>query len=310
MKLRRRVTGMSDQKQTVHLHVGGQTTGAEDLVVYLAANRAGLRRAGYGLFCFDVRAAGADGLADALPTPGADPAEAAAAAAALARRFAPDRKSGEEGFVISAPDLAGTVGELLLGRFYPNARARARVLRQALGQRVDRLVLEVQPYEAMFHSVWMAMALDRRMDAFADYAAALAQFQGGWGDLAQCLSEELEVGELVIQAAPANAAQMLNALVPGLVLRQPIQPLPKPRATLGAVAMVQRLIGQNIRLQAGQRDRLVAFHARQPQVRPDFGMSALALSDLRGRYVADLHMLSETAGARVVGAPMSALAAE
>ncbi len=310
MKLWGRAKAMSGQHQPIHLHVGGQTTGAEDFVVYLAANRAGLRRAGYGLFCFDVMAAGADGLSDALPAPGADPSETGAASAALARRFAPDRKTGEEGFVISAPDLAGPVSELLLGRFYPNARARARVLRQALGQRVDRLVLAVQPYEVLFHSVWMALALNRRMDPFADYAAALAQFQGGWADLAQILTEELEVRELVIQAAPANTAQMLNALVPGLALRQPIQPLPKPRATPGAVAMVQRLIGQTIKLQAGQRDRLVAFHARQPQVRPDFGMSALALSDLRGRYIADLHMLAHSEGARVIGAPEPALAAE
>lgn len=310
MKLRRRVSGMNDQKQTVHLHVGGQTTGAEDFVVYLAANRAGLRRAGYGLFCFDVMAAGGDVLADSLPQPGSEPDEIDAAAAALARRFAPDRKSAEEGFVISAPDLAGPIGELMLGRFHPHARLRARVLRRALGQGVDRLVLAVQPYETLFHSTWMALALNRKMEPFANYAEALAQFQGGWADLAQVLVEELEVRELVIQAAPVNAAQMLTSLVPGLNLRQPIQPLPKPRATPGAVAMVQRLVGQNIRLQAGQRDRLVAFHARQPQVRPDFGMSALALSDLRGRYIADLHMLSETVGAGVFGAPIPALAAE
>ena len=301
---------MLTDSQAVHLHVGGQTTGAEDLVVWLAANRAGLRRAGYGLFCFDVLGAGDDSFASALPADPSDEQECAQAAAALAARFAPDRKAGEEGFLLSVPDLAGPMGELMLGRFHGQARARARLLRQALGQEVARLVLAVQPYEVLFHSVWMMSAMDRRIEPFADYAPALAGFQGGWADLAAVLCEELEVRELVVQAAPVASAEMLDALVPGLALRQPVEPRPKPRITQSAVAMAQRLSAQGTRLQPGQRDRLVAFHARQPQLRPDYGFSALALADLRGRYIADLDMMARGFGAHVSGATVPAMAAE
>lgn len=306
------ITGpdMIPEGQAVYLHVGGQTTGAEDHVVYLAANRSGLRRAGYGLFCFDPLAGGAESLGEDMPEPGADEDEIAACAGRLAERFAPDRRAGPKGFAISAPDLAGPMAELLLGRFHPNARKRARALRQALGQPVERLVLAVQPYEQLFHAVWMALALDRRIDAFADYAPALAGFQGGWADLAETLAEELEVRELIVQAAPLSAAQLQVALLPGVALRQPVQPLPRPRVTPGAVAMAQRCFAQGLRLQPGQRDRLVAFHARQPQHRPDLGLPALALADLRGRFVADLDMIAQIAGAHVVGAPLPALAAE
>lgn len=295
--------------QTIHLHAGA-TTGAEDLVVWLAANRAGLRRAGYGLFCFDVLGTGDDSFANALPSDFSDEAVSARAAAALAGRFAPDRKAGSDGFLVSVPDLAGPVAELLLGRFHAMARPRARFLRTALGQDVERLVLTVQPYEVLFHSVWMAMALDRRMDPFAEYAEALARFEGGWADLAVTLCEELNVRELVVQTAPAGAAQTLGLMVPGLALRQPVEPHAKPRVTQSAVAMAQRLLTQGTRLQPGQRDRLIAFHARQPQVRPDYGFSALALSDLRGRYVADLDTMARSLGARVVGVPATAIAAE
>lgn len=295
--------------QTIHLHAGGPTTGAEELVVWLAANRAGLRRAGYGLFCFDVLGTGEDSFASAFPSDPTDE-ESARAASALATRFAPDRKAGSDGFLVSVPDLAGPASELLLGRFHSQARARARFLRKALGQGVERLVLMVQPYEVLFHSVWMAMALDRRMDPFADYAEALARFQGGWADLAATLCEELEVRELVVQTAPTGNAQMLGLMVPGLTLRQPVQPHAKPRITQSAVAMAQRLQVQGTRLQPGQRDRLIAFHARQPQVRPDYGFSMLAQADLRGRYVADLDTMARDLGARITGVPATAIAAE
>ena len=296
--------------QPVVLHVGGQTTGSEDHVVYLAANRAGLRRSGYGLFCFDPIGTGADSLGDDMPAPADDAGQIATRAERLAKRFAPDRRAGSQGFLVSAPDLAGPLPELLLGRFHPNVRMRARALRLALGQPVQRLVLAVQPYETLFHSVWMTLALDRRIEPFADYAQALAAFQGGWADLAAVLAEELEVRDLVVQATPASATQMLTLLLPGVTLRQPVQPLPKPRVTQSAVAMSQRCIAQGTRLQPGQRDRLVAFHARQPQNSPDLGFSALALADLRGRYVADLDMIAEMAGAHIVGAILPALAAE
>jgi hypothetical protein len=296
--------------QTIHLHAGGATTGVEDLVVWLAANRAGLRRAGYGLYCFDVLGTGEDSFARMLPADLASVAECGQAATRQAARFAPDRKAGSEGFIVAAPDLAGPVGELMLGRFHVQARARARLMRAALGQGVDRLVLAVQPYEVLFHSAWMAMALDRRMEPFSDYADALSRFEGGWADLATALCEELEVRELVVQVAPTAAQQTLGQLVPGLTLRQPVEPLPKPRVTQSAVAMVQRLLAQGTRLQPGQRDRLIAFHARQPQNGPDHGFSPGVLADLRGRYVADLDMLTRSLGARVAGVPVAVIAAE
>lgn len=294
----------------VYLHVGGQTTGAEDLVVYLAANRSGLRRAGIGLYCFDPLGTGDESLGTDMPAPDADEAAVAAAAARLARRFGPDRRAGSDGFLLSASDLAGPLAEVMLGRFHPHARQRARALRQAIGQGVERLVLSVQPYEVLFHSVWMALAMDRCIDPFADYAPALMQFQGGWADLGQALVEELEVRELVIVAAPSAPPQMLAHLLPGRILRQPVQPLPKPRVTPSAVAMAQRCIAQGARLQPGQRDRLVAFHARQPQLRPDLGLSALAFADLRGRYVADLDTLARLPEATVIGGTVPAMAAE
>jgi len=294
----------------MNLHVGGLTAGAEDLVVYMAANRAGLRRAGFGLFCFDPAGHGPQAFAQALPDPVTDAAGLDAAAAALAARLAPDLRAATTGMVLSIADLAGPASDLILGRFHPQARQRARLVRKALGQGVDRLVLAVQPYEEIFHATWMRLAMDRAIEPFADYAPVLAEFHGGWADLGAALIEELELRELCVIAAPMGAPDMLDHIVPGLHLRQPVRPIAAPRITPGAVAMAQRCIAQGTRLQPGQRDRLVAFHARQPQVSPALGFSALALADLRGRYVADLDALAERAGVTMVGARELALAAE
>lgn len=301
---------MGAPEGAVLLHVGGLTTGAEDFVVYLAANRAGLRRAGFGLSCFDPSGVGPESLGPVMPEPGADDAAIVAAGEAIARKFGPDRKVGSEGFIISAPDLAGPATDLMLGRFHPSARMRARALRLAIGQPVDRLVLTIQPYTELFHSTWLMLAVDRPMEPFMDYADAMHAFQGGWADLAQVLVEELEVRELVVVAEPASPRQLLLHLRPGLLLRQPVVPLPKPRATPSAVAMLQRCIMQGMRLQPGQHDRLIAFHARQPQVRSESVFSSLALSDLRGRYVADLDTLAAMAGTTLIGAEERAMAAE
>lgn len=248
---------MKNRAERVHLHAGGVTTGAEDAVVFMAANRAGLRRAGIDLFAFDPIAAGEDGIAGYMPAPGMEDTQFSNAAERLAERLDAGRSRPSPTFLISATDLAGPMAEVLIGRFHPNARLRARTFARALGQPVDRLVMTVQPYETLFHAVWMELALLRRMDPFAEYAQALAEFQGGWADLAAVWAEELSVRELVVLAAPVATTQLMGHLVPGLILRQPITPRPRPVATRSAVAMAQRCFAQGTRLQPGQRDRLV-----------------------------------------------------
>jgi len=301
---------MTAPQVPVALHVGGLTTGGEDFVVYLAANRAGLRRAGFGLYCFDPAGTGRDSLAAVMPEPQADDAAIDTAALEMQRLFAADRKAGSAGFLVSAADLPGPVSDLMLGRFYPAARTRARALRRALGQPVDRLVLSIQPYAELFHATWLSLAADRPMDPFADYAEAMARFSGGWAELAEALTEELEVRELRVIADPVGVRPLLSHLCPGTLLRQPVQPLPRPRMTESAAAMMQRCMAQGTRLQPGQRDRLIAFHARQPQHRHIGGFSALALADLHGRYVADLDAIEATANVTLVGRTLPAMAAE
>ena len=113
-----------------------------------------------------------------------------------------------------------------------------------------------------------------------------------------------------LERAGKAPQQALAHILPGVNLRQPIQPYGKPRVTPGAVAMLQRCMAQGTRLQPGQRDRLIAFHARQPQLRSEAVFSPLALSDLRGRYVADLDTLARLTEVTLIGGELPTMAAE
>ncbi len=301
---------MKNRAESIHLHTGGVPTGAEDAVVFLAANRAGLRRAGIDLFAFDPMAGGEDSIAAYMPAPAAQDDAFSNASERLGERLDAGRSRPSPRFLISACELAGPVPELLSGRFHAQARQRARTLARALGQRVDRLVMSIQPYDQLYHSVWMMQALDRRMEPFAEYAAPLGAMLGGWADLARIWREELQVGELVVLAEPMTPPQLLSQLVPGLVLRQPVMPRPRPRVTPSAVAMAQRCLAQGTRLQPGQRDRLVEFHARQPQVQAVGAYPADVRATLGARYEDDLHQLIRMDCVTLVGGLMPAMAAE
>ena len=99
-------------------------------------------------------------------------------------------------------------------------------------------------------------------------------------------------------------------LAPGLRLTSPVPGLPMPVITDSAITMLQRHYRQGVRFAPGQRDRLLAFHAHQPQIARESGFAGLQLADLRGRYVADLATLARTDGIRVAGQIFPAIAAE
>ncbi|MGB3147677.1 MAG: hypothetical protein WBA91_07965, partial [Paracoccaceae bacterium] len=217
---------MLSQAQTIHLYAGGHPTDAEDLLVFLAANRSGLRRAGYGFFGFELQQTGRESLEGLMPRQTITDTDISTAAAAVAGRIAADRRGGSTGFVLAVPELLGPAGDLLEGRFFTDSRTRAKAIRLALGQRVDRLVLAVQPYEVLLQAAWATAAMDRKILPFGAFAATLSTMAGVWVEAGLALTEELGVGELIIQLSRTSPQQSLGALVPGISLRQPIQPLP------------------------------------------------------------------------------------
>lgn len=294
----------------VLVHAGAHCTGARDFQRFIAANRTSLTGAGYDL-AYPSRDGAAGGTLDAvLPEPRHGAEDCAGFATVLAARLAPLIGQGNRGLILSEHNLAGGMVDLLGGRFYPAARRRAEVLRAAIGRPVDRLVIALKPYDALFVSAWRCFAVDRPIEAFAEYAPAMAGFLGGWVDLVANLREGLGAASVTILAARPGPDEVLAHLAPGAVPAHPLRPAAIPRITDSAAAMAQRHFRQGARYAPGQRDRLLAFHAHQPQTPSVHGFAGLALADLRGRYIADLDTLTRLPGVEMIGSVLPAMAAE
>ena len=291
------------------VHAGSHCSGAEEFQAVLGANRAALTAAGLDL-AYPGRGGAEGGRFDCtFPEPRHKFSDicdhVAAIGSALASSF-----SGAERFLISEHDLAGRMAGLLTGRFYPTAHQRAEALRAALGRPVDRLVLVVKPYDTLFASVWRRFALDRLMEPFADYAPGMMNFSGGWAEVVAALRDGLDARHVTVLAERPTPDELFAHLLPGFRIPRLALPAPQPEITESAIAMIQRHYRQGGRFAPGQRDRILAFHARQPQLPREAGFAGLPLADLRGRFVADLDTLARMRGVEVVGNLVPAMAAE
>lgn len=288
---------MSGAGYAIQVHVGTHCAGSDGFQRFLAANRVAIGAAGYDLAC--------------PPSAELHDGALAASAASGIRLAMAARDSGERhGLIVSDHEIVGRVNQLMRGMFYPDAGARATALRKAIGMPVDRLVLVVQPYDHLFVTAWQQHALNSVVQPFADYAGTLSGFDGGWVDLVQDLRDGLEARHVTVLAAPQDPVVLMDHLVPELRLDAPMRPEVSAPVTETAIAMAQRHLRMGARFAPGQRERLLAFHARQPQTPVSRGFEGLRLADLRGRYVADMDWLSRQPSVEVVGGVAHKFAAE
>ena len=301
---------MPHESPRILVHAGLHCSGAEDFQRFLGLNRDAIRAQGFDL-AYPGRGAAPGGSFDcAWPEARHRRDDLQAFVAPVAATLAPVRRPGARGLILSEHDLAGRMATLLQGRFYPAARKRAEVLSGALGRPVDRLVITLRPYDRLFRGAWERYALEREMGAFADYAPAMASFAGGWIDVVEALRDGLSAREVIVLADRTGPLDLLSFVAPELRLSGASLPAPVPPVTDSALAMIQRHFRQGARFAPGQRDRLLGFHARQPQVERDPGFAGLQLADLRGRYLADLDALARLDRVMIVGGVLPAIAAE
>lgn len=291
------------------VHAGTHCSGAEEFQATLGLNRQALNDAGLDL-AYPGRGGAEGGRFDcAFPEPRHQFSDICDHVAAIGGALASSYR-GADRFLISEHDLAGRMAGLLGGRFYSTARQRAEALHAALGRPVDRLVLVVKPYDTLFAGLWRRFALDRAMEPFADYAPAMANFSGGWTEVVEALRDGLEARHVTVLAERPSPEELFAHLLPGFRLPHLTHVAPAPHITESAIAMIQRHYRQGGRFAAGQRDRILAFHARQPQLPREAGFTGLPLADLRGRFVADLDTIAQMRGVDVVGNLVPAMAAE
>ncbi|MEZ5685814.1 MAG: hypothetical protein R3D78_07915 [Paracoccaceae bacterium] len=186
---------------------------------------------------------------------------------------------------------------------------RAEGLAAQLAGPVGRLVVPLASYEALYPALWRSLAAGRVMPAFDACAPALAARARGWVEILREIVLALRPAELILLPAPRDQAELGQALLPALALRQ--APLRGAQLPDTALAMVQRLHGQGLRPPRRQMGRLLQFHARLPQPAPIAGFSGLDAARLRLRFEAELQRLARHPRVRIGAAQDPArLAAE
>lgn len=300
---------MSSQVRDIAVHAGFHCTGAEEFQRFLGANKDAIAAQGYEL-AYPGRGGAAGGSFDcAFPDMRHSDDTLDFFTGPVASALTGVRTGGHS-LILSEHDLAGRMPALLAGRFYPAARKRARVLGDALGRPVDRLVVTVKPYDMLFREAWQRVALDREVEPYAEFVPAMGAFAGGWVEVVEGLRDGLRARDVVVLTDHAEPTELLAHLAPGLLLGEAVPGQPVPAITDSAISMLQRHYRQGGRFAPGQRDRLLAFHAHQPQIAQESGFAGLQLADLRGRYVADIAALARMEGIRFMGGLFPAVAAE
>lgn len=203
--------------------------------------------------------------------------------------------------------VAGRAGAGLSG-FFPQAGVRARAFGTKLGGPVGRLVVPALPYDSYFPALWRHQAVRREMPAFDELAPQLLALSRGWVEVVEELIAALQPAETVVLPAPVAVADVLTALVPDVPIAA--QSAPEPRLPDTGIAMLQRLYRSGTVIAPKQVQRLMAFHARQPQPAPLAAFSALETAELRRRYLDDLRRLEALPGLRLGSGLGLAFAAE
>lgn len=299
---------MRSDPPLIAVHAGAQLTRSGDFHRFAMVNRARLASLGISVAYPSGGAARFGYAVPQWPVPGEAPSDLRSRADSIMAVLGPAVARADKAFVLSDAMLSGPEADLLQGRFCEGVGLRATALRMALGRRADRVVMTIRPYDALFRAIWRKTAAERAVAPFAAFASHMAGFSGGWIDVAEALRDVLEPDELVIETMPPEPHELLQTLVPELDTTGFEFPTPAPEVTASAAAMLQRQFRLNVAMAPGQRDRLIAFHARLPQdPMAEDGFDALTLADLRGRYVADLSILARMKGATLKGDAIPAM---
>lgn len=280
----------------VSIHAGAHLTQTGDFRRFADVNRTRLETLGVAVACPSTArpVVWPDAKADVTALP--------QYADAIVRTIAPNLAQASRALVISDADLLGPEADLLAGKFYEGVGLRATALRMALGRSVDRVVLTIKPYDALFRSVWRKAAAEREVKPFAAHTRAMASFNSGWIEVVEALQDVLEPETLIVRSDMTGPEQLFQMLVPGCDTADMAAVDAEPEVTASAAATMQRHYRLGVPLAPGQRERMIAFHARQPQdPGAEAGFDPLALADMRGRYVADLSILAQMRGVDLRG---------
>lgn len=276
----------------LYLHAGAHRTGTSSFQMCLHENRAVLEGAG-----FAVAYPGRDGIPSgtlALRLPGPKDADLGPSLTKVRRTLA-DHSAGRP-MILSEENVIGRMMHFMQGLFYPAARARAQVMRDAWDGPIAHLLLVVRPYGALFSSGYRKRAEDNPVPPFDTLRRSYMAMDRGWPELVEVLRDTLrpEAFTVLPYEKRGTSADLLARLVPGLpggALIEPAQDV-NVSASDAALEALQALYRAGDKLDRAAWKAVIAEHAGDRTPR---GFAAFSEEEERvwqQRYYEDLSRLA------------------
>lgn len=282
----------------VYLHAGAHRTGTSSFQACLAANAGVLGAAGY-----DLAYPGRDGiptgtLALRLPHPrhGRKSFDGfrTGAVAELARHVTGPGRA----LVVSEENVPGRMFHFYQGQFFPAARRRARILKEALPGPLRHLLYVVRPYDALYVSAFRKRSEDNPTPPFAEVRERMMQIDTGWPELLEVFAEELQPDRMTVieYGARGSSTDLLRRLLPDT------PEVEEPEAQLNLSATDAALMALQARYHAGETleraawQAVIADHAADRTPRDFAAFTEAQRQTLGAAYARDLDRIAAMPG--------------
>jgi hypothetical protein len=201
-------------------------------------------------------------------------------------------------FILSDENLLGLISaNYWLGRLYPAAGARLRILDALLAGQDVRYFLCIRRYPDYLTSSWLQLASHGKAPPFEKYRARFAPAGRGWADLIAEIAHACGPERLTVWTYDwfnANPARVFELLAPGVRFAVPEGELRRdilPSLTLKGLKVITRLEGHLSAGELRQLSRLMrSFPFDEPNPRLEITDAAL-LAAYEDKYQADLNKI-------------------
>jgi hypothetical protein len=201
-------------------------------------------------------------------------------------------------FILSDENLLGLIStNYWLGRLYPRAGSRVRILDSLLRGYGTRYFLAIRRYPDYLTSSWLQLASRGKAPPFERYRARFAPEKRGWAEVVESIARACGPERLTVWTYDwfcADPARVLDLLAPGIRFAVPEEELRRdvlPSLTLKGLKVITQLEDHLSQQELKRLSRLIrTFPFDEPNPRLEISDAGL-LAAYEDKYQSDLERI-------------------